>query len=155
MFSEILHRIVFSVTGHLSVVNDLQCRPLIGCRENAQNLLIGMLSVWFYKTTGGFLYVNIAALGPLKKFTESVLKLVSNLKRASWNFNLDFLSATRQHKIVKTISAYTESTNLIVKAFKKYSSRDTIPLQVVSSYFYERTTSGPGSSGHYCQNARL
>ncbi len=42
----------------------------------------------------------------------------------------------KMQKNLKTISACTESTDLIFEAFKKnYSSRDTVPLRVVKSVF--------------------
>jgi hypothetical protein len=37
-------------------------------------------------------------------------------------------SSTKKQKLVQTVSACTESTYLLLKAFKKYTSRGTIPL---------------------------
>jgi hypothetical protein len=57
------------------LVDVLQRRPLIGCSENAPNLLAkGGFRDGFYKITGGFHFAfsgtKIAVLGPLKRVTE-------------------------------------------------------------------------------------
>jgi hypothetical protein len=58
-------------------------------------------------------------------------KLVSNFKEQAKTLSLT-LSSTKKQKIVKTIGAFTESTYLLLEAFKKdirrYSTRDTIPF---------------------------
>ncbi len=59
---------------------------------------------------------------------EGISQLVRDFKEASRNFTLDFLHK-RQLKIVKTISAHSKSTASKFTNFKKYSSRDTIPLR--------------------------
>jgi hypothetical protein len=73
--------------------------------------------------------VKIAVWGSLKRVTGRIFspKLLSNFKGSSKNFELIF-SLTKKHKLVKTISAYTESTYLLLYAFKKHSSRVTVPL---------------------------
>ncbi len=53
---------------------------------------------------------------------------VSILNEQTKTFSLDF-SSTKKQKLVKTISAWTESSYLLLYAFKKYSSCDTIPLK--------------------------
>ncbi len=60
---------------------------------------------------------------------EGFLKLVSVFIEASQDF-IFYLLHNKAAKNLKTIGAYTESTDLIFKSFKKnYSSRDTIPLK--------------------------
>jgi hypothetical protein len=58
-----------------------------------------------------------------------IIELVRIFKEASRNFK-DYFETLKMQKYLKTIGAYTESTDLIFKVFKKnYSSRDTAPLK--------------------------
>ncbi len=54
-------------------------------------------------------------------------ELVRVFKEASRNLKSTFRD-TEDAKSLKTISAYTESTDLIFESFTNYLSRDTVPL---------------------------
>jgi hypothetical protein len=74
--------------------------------------------------------VKITALGPwsLKRALKGFSKLVSNFKELAKTLRL-IISSTRKQKILHTIGICTESTYLILLAFKNLSSRDTITLK--------------------------
>jgi hypothetical protein len=83
MLTETLNSISFSVTGRCSLV--LTCNWLQGkcARINLSQAASGMI----YRITGGFLYAflvsKFAALGSLKRVTESIFKISNNFKEAS------------------------------------------------------------------------
>jgi hypothetical protein len=85
----------------------LQCRPLIGCRENAQVIICHRrLPVWFYIITGGFLNaLSVSKLPVISKEEGKTLSLI--------------FSSIRIQKIAKIIRAFTHSTRLILLAFQK------------------------------------
>ncbi len=58
-FSSFLKCLLKSPSKYSSLwlVDFLQCRPLLSCKENAQELTFNrQLPLWFYRITGGFLY---------------------------------------------------------------------------------------------------
>jgi hypothetical protein len=63
----------------------------------------------------------------LMRLSKQLLELISVVEEASKNFIL--ISRTKQAKNLKTIRACKENTELILQAFKKYSSGDIIPLK--------------------------
>jgi hypothetical protein len=67
------------------------------------------------------------------KFWLASMKTLTNCTNPSSN---PLYETLKMQKKLKTISASTESTDLIFKVFKKnYSSRDTVTLRVVGSVF--------------------
>jgi hypothetical protein len=54
---------------------------------------------------------------------------VSIFIKASQNFRYDFLYNQKAKKLKKNISAHSESTDLVFEAYKRYPSRDTLPLR--------------------------
>jgi hypothetical protein len=49
---------------------------------------------------------------------------------ASFKFKIKNHNSKLYSKVLKTISAHIKSTGFILKSFKKYASRDTIPLKL-------------------------
>ncbi len=73
----------------LWLVDILRCRPLIGCRENAQEIMCHrQLPVWFYRITGGLLNGFSVSKSPLWSLWrgynwKDFSKLESDFKGAS------------------------------------------------------------------------
>jgi hypothetical protein len=65
--------------------------------------------------------------GSLKRVTEIIFKISKSFSRRNLN-EFDFFIHEEAKNCKKNISAWIESINLILQAFKKYLSRDTIRL---------------------------
>ncbi len=76
-----------------------------------------------FRDTGGY---QKAGTSSLKRVTGRIFKNSKCFIEASRNSIFYFLHK-RRLIIVKTINAHSESTVSIVRTFKKYSSRDTVP----------------------------
>ncbi len=83
----------------------------------------------------------------LMRFMEQFLELVGVFKEASKNF-----SWTRQGKNLKTLTAWTESTDLIEKASKKYSTGDIVPLKMTEIFRHHNLTDENTGRRRTCQN---
>ncbi len=71
--------------------------------------------------------VKVAALGSLKRVTESIFKISKSFPRGNLK-EFDFFINEEAKNCKKNISAWIESIILILQAFKKYLSRDTVRL---------------------------
>jgi hypothetical protein len=74
---------------------------------------------------------KIAVLWSLKRVTGRIFKINKKFQRSKLNLFLSLnFSSTKKQKNVKTISACTGSTCFYYKLSKKYSSCNTIPLNL-------------------------
>jgi hypothetical protein len=67
------------------------------------------------------------------RLPEQYLELVSVLKEASRNFPFIFLCKRQPKNLkIRLRCKYRHAKNLILKALKKYSSRDPVPLKFLN-----------------------
>jgi hypothetical protein len=120
----------------LWLVNVLQCRPLIGCRENTVTCH-RQIPVWFHKITGGFLYAfseyKLPLYGLWRGLLKAFSKLVSNFKWKKLNCKYDYFINKKTKNCKSRQPMYREYLFNII-SLKKYSSRDTIPSTKLRSF---------------------
>ncbi len=94
-------------------------------QEKFVNFICHMpLPVWFFRTTGGFLYAFSWPKSPLQSLwrglLEGLLELVSNFKEASKKFKIKYCNSKLFPNFWKTSAFWS---------LKKYPSLDTIPVK--------------------------
>ncbi len=102
----------------------LLCRPLIGCRENAQELTFHRrISESQAASCKHFQWQNPAS-GSLKQVTGRIFKICKSLRRSK----LKTKSFSSSKKCKNYQRRYRKYLFIIIKLQKKYSPRNTIPL---------------------------